>query len=418
MTPEATRLEAHVCGAMMLDNGIIPRIRGIVSAEDFSTESGRRIFAEIIRLADTGTPADESTVSAATGIKWEIVAALSEGVPTAANAHVYATQVAVTARARRLREALEAARDAVRDAKPVSEDDAAALFADVQQAISKASEFTASKRENMTGVLGRVLKTAQERHATRGQLPGFRTGFSALDDLLLGLRRKHLVVVGAKTGVGKTAFALGAARGAARSGARVFFCSYEMGAEELGLRLLAAESRVPSIRIETGTLEAQDFTRLMRGQEAIGNATITLTDTPPQTIARLRGECHAIKAREGLDVVVVDYLQLMQGSGEAFSREREIAEISRGLKLLAMELDVCVVALSQLNRKNDRHVEPTLSDLRDSGSIEQDANSVVFLWTEADDAPTVRFTVAKNRGAQLGRGELKFVRPIVRFEAV
>lgn len=411
--PEA---EAYVIGSLLLDANTLADVRDLVSVDDFAVELHRNAFAAIDRLVAQGQSADELAVATAAGVPAAKLIELSEAVPSTASVRSYALQVSISARLRRLSAVCGTITAEAREAQITGEDDAAAFFAEAQQRVIDATVFGRSRHKSMPDTMREVFRNADERSKTRGQLPGVTTGFPRLDELLLGLRRKHLIVLGAKTGVGKTAFALSLSRSAARAGCPVFFCSYEMGADELGLRMLAAESRVAAIRIETGNLEPADLARLARGSNDLGSAPITFTDAPPTTIPALRAECLALRRQNKLGLLVVDYLQLMEGAGKSYSREREVAEISRGLKKLAMDLDVCVLALSQLNRANDRFDEPGLSDLRDSGAIEQDANTVLFLWAEADDSPVVKLRVAKNRGGQLGYCEMQFKRPIVRFE--
>jgi replicative DNA helicase len=414
--PEA---ETYVLGAILLDNRALDDVTDVLTVDDFTSDFTREAFAALERLVEQG-PTDEMQLAAALGLTEphlvKAIYELTERVPSAASVRSYALRVATAGRLRRLHDlCLEVAAET--DAATIAtEEEALSFFADAQQRFVNATTFGRAKHLTTTEVMTRVLRTAEERSQMRGRIPGIPTGLQKLDDLLLGLRRKHLVIVGAKTGVGKTAFTLGLARAVARNGKRGFFCSYEMGAEELGLRMLSAEAKVPSMRVEMGTLDEHDFARLAIAVNGLGASQIVWTDNPPPTVPRLRAECQALKRRGGLDVVYVDYLQLLEGAKNTQNREREIGEISRGLKKLAMELDVTVVALSQLNRKTDRHAEPTLADLRDSGSIEQDANVVIFLWSDEDDSPEVHGRVAKHRGGPVGSFELNFKRSIQRFE--
>lgn len=408
--------EAYVLGALLLDNQAMGEVRDIVTAEDFTTDFNRKAFEALDRLIEQG-PTEESMVARAMGLADSApVYDLTDRVPTSASVRMYAVQVSIAGRLRRLHALCDEVAGEASGSNAATQDEALEFLSDVQQRFVNATTFSQAQHLTTMDVMRRVIKSAEQRAELRGQIPGIPTGLGRLDEILLGLRRKHLVVIGAKTGVGKTAFTLNLARAVSKNDKRGYFCSHEMGSEELGLRMLSAESRVPSMRVEMGTLDETDFARLARGVQDLGNAKIVWTDNPPTTIPKLRAECQALKRRGGLDVVYVDYLQLMEGATKTQNREREIGDISRGLKKIAMELDVTVVALSQLNRKTDRHSEPTLADLRDSGSIEQDANVVVFLWTDDDDSPEVHGRVAKHRGGPVGAFELKFKRSIQKFE--
>lgn len=416
--------ERAVLGCLVLDNTLGAEVLALVTADDFDPKH-RPVFVAICRAVDSRSAFDELSLVADLRARGELdfvggpafVASLVDTMPTTVKWRSHALRVRVAGMLRRLSDAASGVAMECAEAAIDSDESALTWFSNAQKRLVEASTFGGGARNLTSGEVVRdVLKYAQERHENRGQMLGWTTGFPGIDDKLLGLRRKRLHVVAAKTGVGKTAFALNVLWHSAAAGAKCYVVSLEMGVEELGLRLVSAASGVPGLRVECGTLEEADWPRLANGVGRISELPITWPESPPTTLAGIRAECQALKRKQGLDVLVVDYLQLVHSDRGGESREQQVSAISRGLKLLATELDIAVVALSQLNRKQDRHVEPQLADLRDSGAIEQDANSVLFLWTESDEltAP-VRWKLAKNRGGFLGDGQLVFKRAIQRF---
>jgi replicative DNA helicase len=261
------------------------------------------------------------------------------------------------------------------------------------------------------------MQVIEQRYRLKGELPGIRTGFSRLDDYLLGLQRGHLVLLAGKPGAGKTALGLNIAVNVARQENPVFVCSHEMRNAELMTRILSNDARVPGVLMETGQLGAEHYSRLVPASARIGATPMFFASDPPKTIPALMAECQTLKRKHGLALVVVDYLQLMDSAdARGKSREQAVSEVSRGLKRIAMELGLCVLAMSQLNRQTDRNSEPALSELRESGALEQDANSVVMIWAQQDDSAVVLGKVAKNRSGQVGPFQLTFKRAIQRFE--
>lgn len=410
--------EEKLVGALLLDNDSLDDIADVVIADDFATKELRDAFNAITSLRAQRAEADPGTVARALGGANELAAwlvDLQDRAISAASARAQATQLSNIGRQRRLFNLLLAEQERVQEATLLTTGDAQTFFADVQKRIVDATTVSHTNLVDGRGIAVRVLKLAEQRAETRGQLIGFSTGFDGLDRLLLGVRRKSLVILAAKTGVGKTAMALNLAKSTAKAGAKTFVVSLEMGVDELGVRVMSSESNVAGFRMENGDLSEVDFARLARGVQEISTLPLLFTDEPPTTINALRATCQSIKRRQGLDVLFVDYLQLVSGTSKGGTREREVAEVSRGLKLLAMELDIGVIALSQLNRVKDHNEEPGLGDLRDSGAIEQDANTVVFLWGDAEREERVFCKVAKNRGGPVGKLVLGFNKPIQRF---
>lgn len=416
--------ERAVIGALLLSSDALGDVRDLLRSEHFTQGIHQRTYAAICALSDAGEGVDEvsvvSTLRARPGFAERdavTVMDLVGSTPTAANIRTYATQVSIAARLRALVNEAQSVVSECRESSPSTESEAQAFFAEAQARLIRATTFGMTRHKSTREVMRDVLKFAEERVANRGQMLGPPTGFFGIDDRISGLRKKRLHVVAAKTGVGKTALALNIARSAGKAGARSFVVSLEMGTDELGLRALSAEAKVSGLKVEQGLCDDFDFARLAKGVETLHDAPIVWTDHPPSTVEALRGECQHLKSRGGLDLVIVDYLQLMSAGGaKGMTREQEVSHISRGLKRLSTDLDVAVVALSQLNRKKERHEEPELADLRDSGAIEQDANVVIFLWSESDESEMVNWKLAKNRGGALGHGVMRFMKSIQRFE--
>jgi replicative DNA helicase len=258
-----------------------------------------------------------------------------------------------------------------------------------------------------------------------GAVTGSPTGYTDLDELLLGFQNSTLLIVAARPGMGKTSFALGAAANVAIVTKRpVIFFSMEMGTVELTKRLLASEARVEARKLQTGRLNDADWTRLNTAMSHLGESPLYIDDNPHCTVMEMRAKARRIKARHGdLGLIVVDYLQLMSTPGRPESRQVEVADLSRGLKILARELDCPVVALAQLNRQLEYRQDkrPMLADLRESGSIEQDADVVMFIYrdesynTETDQRGTAEIIVAKHRNGPTGNVRLAFLDHFTKF---
>ncbi len=308
--------------------------------------------------------------------------------------------------------------------------------AEIQEAIDRAESelFNVSQRRISTGFspLKTLLHDAYDRldylHAHRGEISGVRTGFADLDALTTGLQKSDLVVLAARPSVGKTSFALNIAEYAAvNEGKSVGVFSLEMSKEQLVLRLLSSVANIDSQRLRTGFLEEMDFARLAPAMNALSEAPVYIDDTPNITAMELRTKARRLQAEAGLDLIVVDYLQLMQATttNRDANRVQEVSEISRGLKALARELSVPVIALSQLSRQPEMREskEPRLSDLRESGAIEQDADLVMFLWRDKErgnddqeqEGEVINLKLAKHRNGPTGEVQLWFKKRQTRF---
>ena len=260
---------------------------------------------------------------------------------------------------------------------------------------------------------------------TQGQVIGLSTGFKRLDELTSGLHRSDLVIIAARPAMGKTAFVLNIAQNAAvKSGASVLIFSLEMSKEQLGQRLLAMESRVEMQKLKTGSLERNDWDRINMALDSLSKTNLHIDDTPGISVLEMKNKCRRLKSEKGLDLVIIDYLQLMKAEGRADSRQQEISNLSRYLKLLAREMDCPVMVLSQLSRAPEQRQDhrPILSDLRESGSIEQDADMVMFLYRddyynkENSEKPGVcEVNLAKHRSGPTETFDLTWVARYTKF---
>jgi replicative DNA helicase len=429
--PHNLEAEESLIGAMLLSrDAITAAVEAHVDSGDFYKPAHAHIFEAIWSLYEQGEPVDPVTVAEelrrsdlldALGGKGTLLQ-IQAATPASANAGHYAKIVSELALLRRLITVSgEIAESAYSQPDDVTEtvDRAEAMVFDV-----------ADKRisESYVRIFDSVTATVDQLETLYGEddtITGVPTGYTDLDALLLGLQPSNLVIVAARPGQGKTAMALGAAANVAMTSRRpVIFFSMEMGSVELTKRMLAAEARVEARKLQTGRLTDADWSRLNTAISHLGEAPLFIDDNPHCTVMEMRAKARRIKARHGdLGLVVVDYLQLMSSPRRAESRQVEVSDLSRGLKILARELDCPVMALSQLNRQLEYRQDkrPMLADLRESGSIEQDADVVLFIYRdeaynpESDQRGVVEIIVAKHRNGPTGSARLAFVDHYVKF---
>jgi len=280
--------------------------------------------------------------------------------------------------------------------------------------------------KNIKDVLIDVYDNIEQLHQNTGDVTGIPTGFKDLDHITSGFQRNDLIIVAARPSVGKTAFALNVAQNVAiKTDENVAIFSLEMGADQLVSRMLCAEGNIDAQRLRTGNLETEDWTKLTMAMGSLSNAGIFIDDSPGIRVNEIRSKCRRLKQEHGLGMILIDYLQLIQGSGASAkeNRQQEVSEISRSLKGLARELEVPVIALSQLSRGVEQRQDkrPMMSDLRESGSIEQDADIVGFLYRddyydkESEKQNIIEIIIAKQRNGPVGTVELAFVKEYNKF---
>lgn len=435
--PHHLEAEESLLSALMLDNDTLLEVLEILTSDDFYVPSHRVIYEGITHLFHRGEPVDLVTLSAylgdtgklepLRGRNYEGVTYLSwlvDAAPRAVNAPYYARIVRDKANLRRL---IEKSNDIARRCYE-SQDD-------VDQVVdfAEAAIFEISEKRISGGFqpLGRIIETnidvLEERQGNKTLITGVPTGYTGLDRLTSGLQRSDLIILAARPSMGKTALALNIARNAAvDAGTPVGIFSLEMSKEQLSMRLLCAEARVDSSRLRGGFFGRDDWDAITEAAGVLSEAPIFIDDSADLSAVEIRAKARRLKMEKGLGLVVVDYLQLMHSHGHVERRDLEISEISRSLKALAKELDIPVIALSQLNRKLEERADkrPMLSDLRESGSIEQDADVVAFIYRDEvynkdENNPNrgkAEVILGKQRNGPIGTAHLVFLGGYTRFE--
>ncbi|MEH6991368.1 replicative DNA helicase [Neobacillus drentensis] len=430
LPPQNIEAEQAVLGAIFLEPSSLTVATEILIPEDFYRASHQKIFNAMLKLNDEGKVVDLVTVTeelAAAkliedtgGVSY--LSELASSVPTAANIEYYARIVEEKSLLRRLiRTATEIASDGYS-----REDEVEALLSEAEKNIlAVAQRKNAGSFHNIKDVLVRTYDNIEEMHNRVGDITGISTGFAELDRMTAGFQRNDLIIVGARPSVGKTAFALNiAANVATKTGENVAIFSLEMGAEQLVMRMLCSEGNIDAQRLRTGSLTDDDWGKLTMAMGSLSNSGIFIDDTPGVRISDIRSKCRRLQQEHGLGMILIDYLQLILGSGRSGeNRQQEVSEISRSLKQLARELKVPVIALSQLSRGVEQRQDkrPMMSDIRESGSIEQDADIVAFLYRddyydkESENKNIIEIIIAKQRNGPTGTVSLAFVKEYNKF---
>ncbi len=433
MPPQAVEAEQSLLGSLLLDADAIIKVADILQTDDFYRPDHQTIYEAILALYEarraidvvTLTEALESTKQLERAGGASVIASLTGRVPSAANVVHYAQIVHEKGVLRRLITAAGAITElGYHEDRPVDElvDEAERLMFQV------AEQSIVTKFEPLREILTRAFERIEDLHEHKGKTRGVPTGFADLDNLLSGLQDSDLVVIAARPSMGKTSFALNIAHHAAiHHKASIGFFSLEQSKDQLVDRLVSSEANVDSWKLRTGNLANEDFERLSFAMGTLADAPLYIDDTPNLTVMEVRTKARRLQAEHGLGMVVVDYLQLMQGrQSRDNNRVQEISDISRGLKGLARELNVPVVALSQLSRAVEQRPNhlPVLSDLRESGSIEQDADVVMFLYREdyynpdTESKNVAKVIVRKHRNGPTGECELFFVPEQTKFRSI
>ena len=427
--PHSIEAEQSVIGAMIMDRDAVTVASEMLNVEDFYQKQYGILFEAMTELYSEGKPIDLITLQNRLKEKdvppeissLEFVRDMITTVPTSANVKYYAEIVSEKALLRRLIKVNEdiaaecyAGKERVED---ILEDTEKQIFQVLQRRSS--DDFVPIKE-----VVLNALDKIEAASRSKGSVTGMATGFIDLDYKTSGFQPSDLILIAARPSMGKTAFVLNIAEYMAfRSNETVAIFSLEMSKEQLVNRLFALESRVDSQILRTGNLSDSDWANLIEAAGTIGRSNLIIDDTPGISVAELRSKCRKFKLEHNLGIIMIDYLQLMQGSRRSESRQQEISDISRSLKELARELQVPVVALSQLSRAVEQRPDhrPMLSDLRESGAIEQDADVVMFLYrddyynhdTEKKDVAEV--IIAKQRNGPIGTVELAWLPRFTKF---
>ncbi|MDD7601173.1 MAG: replicative DNA helicase [Firmicutes bacterium] len=428
--PHNEEAERCVLGAAMLSKDALYDVIEEVTADDFYNENHREIFNAIMDLYRDSTPVDMLTVCETLKKKKVLdlvggrayIATLTTEVPSTVNAGEYARIVSEKASLRQListaEEIVNKGYEGKDDTREILDFAEAGIFQIGQN--RQKSDYT-----QIQDILLKNVEIIDAASQNQGKVVGIPTGFKDLDELTSGLHRSDLIILAARPAMGKTAFALNIAQQTAvKAGSSVLIFSLEMSKEQLGQRLLAIQARVEMQKLKTGNLDRKDWDRLNMALDELHSSKIFIDDTPGISIMEMRNKCRRLKAEHGLDLVIIDYLQLMQFDGRADSRQQEISAISRHLKLLAREMDCPVIVLSQLSRAPELRQDhrPILSDLRESGSIEQDADIVIFLYRDdyynpdnSEKHGICEVNIAKHRSGPTDKVELTWVERYTKF---
>jgi replicative DNA helicase len=428
--PHNIEAEQSVIGAVFLDPESFSTASEVLMPEDFFRAGHQRIFSAMVQLADKGEPIDLVTVTSFLHNRKELdeaggVSYLSDvagSVPTAANIGYYSRIVEEKAMLRRL---IRTATDIVTSGFE-REDEVEEVLNEAEKSILEvSSRQNAGAFKSIKDVLIEVYDDIEKLHNQSADVTGVASGFRDLDRLTSGFQPNDLIIVAARPSVGKTAFALNVAQNVAvNTNENVAIFSLEMGAEQLVSRMLCAEGNIDSQRLRNGQLQADDWSKLTMAMGSLSNAGIYIDDSPGIRVAEIRSKCRRLKQEHGLGMILIDYLQLIQGSANSKeNRQQEVSEISRSLKALARELNVPLIALSQLSRgvESRQDKRPMMSDLRESGSIEQDADIVGFLYrddyydTESEKQNIIEIIISKQRNGPVGSVELAFVKEYNKF---
>lgn len=428
--PHNVEAEQAVIGAVFLEPEAFSTASERLVSTDFYRANHQSIFATMSALSDKGEPIDVVTVTTHLANKEQLEQAggvtyltdLASSVPTAANIEYYSKIVEEKALLRRL---IRSATDIVTNT--FAKEDA------VEEVLDEAEKtiLEVSSRKNIGAfkpikdVLIDVYDNIEQLHNSDNDVTGVATGYRELDRMTSGFQRNDLIIVAARPSVGKTAFALNIAQNVAiNSDENVAIFSLEMGADQLVQRMLCAEGNIDSQRLRTGKLENEDWSKLTMAMGSLSNAGVYIDDSPGIRVSDIRSKCRRLKQEHGLGMIIIDYLQLISGSESSRdNRQQEVSEISRSLKGLARELEVPLIALSQLSRGVEQRQDkrPMMSDLRESGSIEQDADIVSFLYRddyyddESEQQNIIEIIISKQRNGPTGTVELAFVKEYNKF---
>ncbi len=431
--PHSLDAEQSVIGALMLDNAAWDQVGDLISETDFYRHGHRLIFHAIESMADAGHPFDVITLSERLGERGELdevgglayLGEVAKNTPSAANIKAYAGIVRERAVLRALIQVGSAIADTAYNPEGRNTEE---LLEHAEKLVFEIAEKGARHRGGFMPIK-ELLVEAVDRIDTLFQqdsaITGVATGVSDLDELTSGLQRSDLIIVAGRPSMGKTSFAMNMAEHAAiRDKVPVAVFSMEMPGEQLAMRLMSSLGRIDQHKVRTGKLGDDDWPRLTSAVGLLADAPVFIDDTPALNPTELRARARRLKREHDLGLIVIDYLQLMQVPGASENRATEISEISRGLKALAKELNVPVIALSQLNRSLEQrpNKRPVMSDLRESGAIEQDADVIVFIYRdevyndESPDKGTAEIIVAKQRNGPIGTIRLTFLGQYTRFE--
>ena len=428
--PQNIEAEQSVLGCMLLDEEAVISVVGFLKGSDFYRNAHEEIFNAMAFLFETAQPIDLITVSERLSVMdkldsiggIEYLTRLSNIVPSTSNAKHYAKIVEEKSMLRTL---IRETSDVINISYDANES-----FEHIFDKAEKSVFDILSKKEtdgltHVRDIVDGAIEKIEEVYNNKGTLNGVHTGFEALDEKLVGLYNSDLIIVAARPGVGKSAFSINIVQNVAIKGGKpCAIFNFEMSKEQVVNRILSSESKVKGEKIKSGNLEVSDWGDLAEAKLAIAKADIYIDDNPVSTVAEIKAKCRKLKLENGLGLVVIDYLQLMEGDTKhTNNRQEQIAGIARSLKIMAKELNVPVIALSQLGRGPElrSNHRPMLSDLRESGSLEQDADIVMFLYDDekydenSENRGIIEVIIEKHRNGETGKVELAWLKDIQRF---
>lgn len=431
--PHSLEAEQSVIGGLMLVNRAWDDIADIINEQDFYRHDHALILRSIYALSEEGQPYDLVTVSEWLGARGELdsigglayLSILANDTPTAVNIKAYANIVREYSI---LRSLIQVGNEISASAYNSEGKPSKQLVDEAERKVFLIADQRAGNRQGFEAInelLGRAVKRVEEMYRSDTTLTGIATGFTDFDAKTSGLQKSDLIIIAGRPSMGKTSFAMNLAENAAlHNNNSVAVFSMEMPGEQLALRMMSSLGRIDSHSLRTGKLDDQDWPRLISSVSMLSKAKLFIDDTAALTPTELRAKTRRLKREHGLDLVIVDYLQLMQVGGSTENRATEISEISRSLKALAKELEVPIVALSQLNRSVEQRPDkrPVMSDLRESGSIEQDADVILFIYRdevyndESADKGIAEIIIRKQRNGPIGTVRLSFLGQYTRFE--
>jgi replicative DNA helicase len=431
--PHSIEAEQAVLGGLFLDAEAWPKVAERLRQDDFYRRDHKIIFNAVASLDAQGHPFDLVTVAEwlesnqqlddAGGLSY--LSALADATPSASNIAAYSDIVRKRSILRQLIRATSDISDTVFNPSGRTSNE---ILDFAEQTIFEIAEQESRGRKsykNLKELLVTTLERIDELFRKKSHITGVSTGFNDFDRQTAGLQKSDLIIVAGRPSMGKTAFAINIAEHAViKDGISVAVFSMEMSGEQLSMRMMSSLGRIDQHKVRTGKLDDEDWPRLTSAVEILKDAKLYIDDTPALTPTELRARCRRIAREHGLDMVIVDYLQLMQVNGTKENRATEISEISRSLKAMAKELNIPVVALSQLNRSLEQrpNKRPVMSDLRESGAIEQDADVIVFIYRdevydeESPDKGTAEIIIGKQRNGPIGTVRLSFLGRYTRFE--
>ncbi|MEH7451402.1 replicative DNA helicase [Gottfriedia acidiceleris] len=428
--PQNIEAEQAVLGAILLDSEALISTSERLLPEDFYRAAHQKIFEAMLKIASRNEPLDVITLTselANQGVLEEVggVSYLNDmlaSVPTASNVEYYAKSVEEKSTLRRLiRTATNIVTESYAPDTPVD-----VVLNEAEKSILKVAQRTnVSGFQSIKDVVFTTFSKIETLFNQRGDITGVPTGFTDLDRMTAGFQPNDLIIVAARPSVGKTAFALNIAQNVAtKTDENVAIFSLEMGADQLVMRMLCAEGNINAQALRTGNLEQEDWNKLTMAASSLAGTGIYIDDTPGIRVNDIRAKCRRLKQEHGLGMILIDYMQLIQGNGKSGeNRQQEVSEISRSLKGLARELKVPLIALSQLSRSVESRQDkrPMMSDIRESGSIEQDADIVAFLYRddyydkESENKNIIEIIIAKQRNGPVGTVSLAFVKEYNKF---